>query len=95
MLYNPPSHRAIATQNKLAYLGFHFLNHQHYSWYLAPSENHLLLGLKKQWKFHHFSSDAKATAAAETCLDEQIPIFLSGFQKLDQRARRCIELREE
>jgi hypothetical protein len=33
-----PAHRALATQKKLAYLGFHCLNHQPYSWYLAPSE---------------------------------------------------------
>ena len=33
---NAPAHRALATQKKLAYLGFHCLNHQHYSSDLAP-----------------------------------------------------------
>jgi len=45
---NPPTHRALATQKSLAYLGFQNLNHQPYSWDLAQSENHLLPGLIKQ-----------------------------------------------
>ena len=43
---NVLSHRALATQKKLAKLGFHCLIHQPSSWYLAPSENHLLIRLK-------------------------------------------------
>ena len=51
-------------------------------------------GLKKQLKGRHFSSDAEVTAAAETWLDGQhSDIFLSGLQKLEQRAKKCIELR--
>ena len=30
-LHNAPAHRALATQKTLAYLGFHFLDHSHYS----------------------------------------------------------------
>jgi len=33
-----PAHRALATQKKLAYLGFHCLNHLPYSPDLAPSD---------------------------------------------------------
>jgi len=55
---NASAHRALATQKKLAYLGFHFLNHPPYSPDLAPSEYHLFPGLKKQLKGRHFSSDA-------------------------------------
>jgi len=39
--------------------------------------------LKKQLKGHHFSSDAKVIAAAETWLDGQLSeLFLSGLQKV-------------
>jgi len=35
---NAPAHRALATQKKLAYLGFHCLDHPLYSPDLAPSD---------------------------------------------------------
>ena len=38
---NAPAHRALATQKKLAYLGFHCLDHPPYSPDLAPSDYHL------------------------------------------------------
>jgi len=38
---NAPAHRAFATQKKLAYLGFQFLDHPPYSPDLAPSDYHL------------------------------------------------------
>jgi hypothetical protein len=44
---NAPAHRALATQKKLAYLGFHCLDHPPYSPDLAPSDYHLFPGLKK------------------------------------------------
>ena len=51
---------------------------------------------KKQLKGRHFSSDAEVIAAAETWLDGQLfEFFLSGLQKLEQRAKKCIELRGE
>jgi len=43
-----PAHRALATQKKLAYLGFHCLNCPPYSPDLAPSDYHLFPGLKKK-----------------------------------------------
>jgi len=94
---NAPTHRALATQKKLAYLGFHCLDHPPYSPDLAPSDCHLFPGLKKQLKGRHFSSDAEVIAAAETWLDGQHSdfSFLSGLQKLEQRAKKCIELRGE
>jgi len=63
---NASTHRALATQKKLAYLGFHCLDHPPYSPDLVPLDYHLFPGLKKQLKCHHFSSDAEVTAAAET-----------------------------
>jgi histone-lysine N-methyltransferase SETMAR len=45
---NAPVHRALATQKKLAYVGFLCLNHPPYSSDLAPSDYHLFPGLKKR-----------------------------------------------
>jgi len=44
---NAPAHRKLATQKKLAYLGFQCLEHPPYSQDLAPSDYHLFPGLKK------------------------------------------------
>jgi histone-lysine N-methyltransferase SETMAR len=44
---NAPANRALATQKKLAYLGFRFLDRPRYSPDLAPSDYHLFLELKK------------------------------------------------
>jgi histone-lysine N-methyltransferase SETMAR len=68
---NAPAHRAIATQKKLAYLGFRYLDHPPYSPNLAPSDYNLLPGLKKQLNGRHFSSDIEVIAAAETWLGGQ------------------------
>jgi len=94
---NAPAHRALATQKKLAYLGFHYLDHPRYSPDLAPSVYHIYSELKKQLKGRHFSSDTEVIPAAETWLDEQGSdfLFLSGLQKLEQRDKECIELRGE
>ena len=73
---NAPAHRALATQKKLAYLGFQCLDHPPYSPDLALSNYHLFPGLKKQLKGRHFSSDAEVTAAAETWLDGRFSEFL-------------------
>jgi len=57
---------------------------------------HLFSGLKKQLKGHHLLSDTEVIAAVETWLDEQPSEFsLSGLQKLEQQAKKCIELRGE
>jgi len=66
-----PAHRELATQKKLAYLGFQCLDHPLCSPDLAPSDYHLFPGLKKQLKGRHFSSDPEVIAAAETWLDGQ------------------------
>jgi len=93
---NAPAHQALATQKKLAYLGFQCLDHPPYSPNLDLSDYHLFHGLKKQLKGHHFSSHTEVTAAAETWLDEQISkFFLSGLQKLEQWPKKCIEFRGE
>ena len=68
---NAPAHRALATQKKLAYLGFHCIDHPPYSPDLALSDYHLFPGLGKQLKVRHFFSDAEVIAAAESWLDGQ------------------------
>ena len=90
---NAPAHWTLATQKKLAYLGFQCFDHPPYSPDLVPSDYHLFPGLKKQLKCRHFSSEAEVIAAAETWLDGQYSeFFLSGLHKLEQRAKKCIEL---
>jgi histone-lysine N-methyltransferase SETMAR len=68
---NAPTYQALATQKKLAYLDFHCLDHPPYSPDLALSAYHLFPQLKKQLIGHHFLSNAKVTAAAETWLNGQ------------------------
>jgi len=65
-LHNALAHWALATQKKLAYLGFQCLDPPPYSPDLAPSDYHLFPGLKKQLEVHHFSYDEEFIAAAET-----------------------------
>ena len=67
---NASTHRALATQKKLAYLGFHCLDHPPYSPELARLPP--VPRAEKKLKDRHFSSDAEVIAAVETWLDGQI-----------------------
>jgi len=88
---NAPAHRALATQKKLAYLGFHCLDHPPYSPDLASLDYRLFPGLKKQSKGSHFSSDAEVIAAAETWLDGQpSEFFLSVLQSYSNGLRSVL-----
>ena len=83
---NALSHRALATQKKLAYMGFHCPDHPPYSPDLAPSDYHLFPGLKKQLKGCHFLSNAEVIAAAVTWLDGQLSkFFFEWFTKVRAR----------
>jgi len=78
-----PAHRALATQKKLACLGFQCLHHSPVSPELAPSDYHPFPVLKNLLKGRHFSSDAEVIAAEETWLDGQISeIFLKRLAKV-------------
>jgi len=47
-------------------------------------------------KGRHFSSEAKVIATADTWLEGQLSeFFLNGLQKLEQRAKKSVELRGE
>jgi len=63
---NAPAHQALATQKKLAYMGFQYLDHPPFSPDLAQSDYYLFRGPKKQLKGRHFSSDAEVMAATVT-----------------------------
>jgi len=76
---NAPAHRALATQKKLAYLGFQYLDHPPYSTDLAPSDYHLFPRLRMKLKGRHVESDAEVIAAAETWLDGQPSEFFFGW----------------
>jgi len=87
---NAQARRSLATQKKLAYLGFQCLDHPPYSPDLDPSDYHLFPGLKKL-KVRHFLSNAEVIAAAGAWLDGQpSEFFFSGLQKLEQQAKKCI-----
>jgi len=92
---NALPHRALATQKKLAYMGFPCLDYPPSSLDLAPSDYHLFPRLKKQLKGCHFSSEVEVIAALKIWLDRQPSdfFFLSGLQKLKQWAKKCTELR--
>ena len=93
---NAPAHQTLTTQKKVAYLGFQCLDHPPYFLDLALFVYHLFPGLKKQLKGHHYLPDTEVIAVAETWLDRQpSEFFLSGLQKLEQQAKKCIELRWE
>jgi len=51
---NSPAHRTLATQKKLAYLGFQCLGHPPYSPDLDPSHYHLFPGLKQTTELSPF-----------------------------------------
>jgi len=92
---NAPAHRALATQKKLAYLGFQCLNHPPYSLDLAPSDYHLFPGLKK-WKVPIFCPMRRSLLPRRPGrTDNILNFFLSGLQKFEQQAKKCIELRGE
>jgi len=82
-LFPAPAHQTLATQKKLAYLGFQCLDHPTYSPDLVLSNYHLFPGLKKRLKGRHFSSDTDVTAAAETWLDGQpSELFFEWLEKV-------------
>jgi len=94
---NAPAHRALATQKKQAYLGFQCLDHPPYSPDPAPSDYHLFPGLKNYWKVAIFYPTRSSLLPRRPGWTDNLLIFffLSGLQKLEQRAKKCIELRGE
>jgi hypothetical protein len=92
---NFPAHRALATQKKLAYLGFHFLDHTICSPDLAPSDYHLFSGLKNNGKVTIFRPTRRSLLPWRLVGRAIICFFLSDSQNLEQRDKNCIEIRGE
>jgi len=72
---NSPVHRALATQKKLAYLGFQCFDHPPYSPGLAPSDRHLFPGLKNQLKGRNFRPTRRSLMPRRPCWTDNILIF--------------------
>jgi len=86
---NVPAHRALATQKKLAYLGFQCLDHPPYSPDLAPSDYHLFPGLKNNLKVAIFLPTRRPLLPRRPVWTERfLNFFLSGLQKLEQRSKK-------
>jgi len=93
---NAPAHRALATQKKLTYLGFQCRDHPPYSPDVAPSDYHLFPGLKKQLKSRHFFPTRRLFLPRRPgWTDNFLNFFLIGLHELEQRTKKCIELRGE
>ena len=91
---NAPAHQALANQKKVAYLGFQCLDHPPCSPDLALSDYHLFPGLKKQLIGGHYCPTRRSLLRRRPgWVDSLLIFFLSGLQKLEQRAKKCIELR--
>jgi len=93
--YNAQDHRVLATQKKMAYLGFQRLDQPPYSPDLAPSDYHLFPGLKKIIESSPFFFRRGGHFCSEYLVGQKtFWIFLSGLQNLQQQAK-CIELHGE
>jgi histone-lysine N-methyltransferase SETMAR len=93
---NALTHRALATKKILVYVGFQFLGIAPYSMELAPSDCHLFPGLKKNyWKVAIFRLTRVHCCRGDLVRWTTFLMFLSGLQKLEQRAKKCIEPRGE
>ena len=68
---NAPAHRSLATQKKLDYLGFKYLDHPPHSPDLSPSEYYVFPGLKKKIERSPFFYEAEVIAVVGTRLDRQ------------------------
>jgi len=75
---NALTHRALATQNTLAYLGFQCVDHPLYSPDLTPSDYHLFPGLKKTVEILSLF----VFTAAETWLNGQPSVVFIYFEWL-------------
>jgi len=71
---NASDHQTLATQKKLAYLGFHCLDHPHFSGSGPVGLPPALWTEKNNWKIAIFRQ-MQVIAAAETCLDGQLSEF--------------------
>ena len=89
---NAPAHRALAIQKKLAYLRFQCLDHPPYSRVWSRRATTCSLDWKNNWKVAIFRPTRRLILPRRPGWTT-FWIFLSGLQKLQQRAKKCSELR--
>jgi len=91
---NAPAHQALATRKNL---GFQYIDHLPYSPYLAPSDYRLFPGLKKTIERPPFFVIRGCHCRHGDLVGRTnfLIFFLVGLQKLEQRAKKCTELRGE
>jgi hypothetical protein len=83
---NTLAHRALATQTKLASLGFHYLDYPTYSWDLDPWDYQLLRGLRNTIECSPFLVRNGGHYCRGDLVGRKIFwFFLSGLQTLEQR----------
>jgi hypothetical protein len=86
---NALDHRALATLNKLDYLGFQFLDHPPYSSDLTPSDYHLFpcLQKKKNWKVAMFRPTRRSFLPLRPSWTDKFLNFFECLAKLQQRTK--------
>jgi len=89
------AHWVLAIQKKLAYLGFQCLDNPPYSPNLALSDYYLFPGLKKQLVTIFYPTWRSLLPWRPGWMDNLLNFCLSGLQKLEQRAKKCVELHGE
>jgi hypothetical protein len=91
------AHWALATQKKLAYLGFQCLDNPPYSLNLALSGYYLFPRLKKQLKFTIFHPTWRSLLPWRPGWTDNFFFFLLFLVacKLEQRAKKCVEIHGE
>jgi len=84
---NAPAHPALATQKKLAYLGFQYLDHPPYSPDQVPSDYHLFRGLKNNSKVAIFRPTRRSMLPRRPGWTDNIPIFLMDLRSQSKGLR--------
>ena len=79
---NAPAHRTLATQKKLAYLGFQCLYHPPYSPDLSPSDYHQFPGLKNNWKVAIFRPTRRSSLPRRPGWTDNVLNFFESLAKV-------------
>jgi len=82
-----PAHRALATQKKLAYLGFQCLDHPPYSPDLVQSDYHLFPGLKNNWNFAIFLPTRRSLLPRIPSWTDKILNFFEWLEKVRAKGK--------
>ena len=92
---NNPDHRALGTQTKVAYWASSVLIIHNILRIWPRRTTTCLMDLKKNSKIAIFFPTRKSLLPRRPGWTDKLLIFFSGLQRLEQRAKKCIELRGE